>query len=240
MSVLKQKISYTLHLTKCLLKSDHDYLAPVFRLLLPDDAVILDLGAHGGQFSKLFSRLFPQGQVFSFEPGGYARSILEKVVKLRGLKNVEIIPMALGEKPDNLTLNMPIKKSGSRGYGLSHLGQAEAGRNYTQEMIEQTTVDQFVKSRKLNRLSLIKADIEGWEGFMLRGGAQSIQKFKPVLYLELYEPHLKRTGEDLQEIWDMLMGWGYRAHVYDEAQDTLETVDKPDGDNNFFFIASQE
>ncbi len=46
------------HLFKGIVKQHHPELIPLFRGLLPNDAIVFDVGAHAGQFTKLFARLF--------------------------------------------------------------------------------------------------------------------------------------------------------------------------------------
>jgi FkbM family methyltransferase len=85
-------------------------------------AVVFDVGAHVGQYTKLFARAASHGRVYAFEPGSYARSILRTVVWLRGLSNVVVLPIALGSEVGLNTLTIPLKQSGSFAFGLSHLG----------------------------------------------------------------------------------------------------------------------
>jgi FkbM family methyltransferase len=54
--------------------------------------------------------------------------------------------------------------------------------------VEQTTVrrlDDLIQEIRLERLDLIKLDIEGHETDFLRGGADVISRFLPIIYLEV-------------------------------------------------------
>jgi hypothetical protein len=124
---LRGRLSYLSHLFKCVARQDHTQFLPVLRRMLDSDAVVLDVGSHGGQYCKLFARLVPDGRVHAFEPGSYARSILTWVVRLHRLSNVSVHPLALGELATELALNVPVKSSGSIGYGLSQLVATTTG-----------------------------------------------------------------------------------------------------------------
>src|SRR5690242_6265415 len=87
------------HLFKAVAKQHHRELVPVFARFIPEDGVVLDVGAHAGQFAKIFARLARKGRVFAFEPGTYARSILRLALYLNRARNVAIVPMGLGEAP---------------------------------------------------------------------------------------------------------------------------------------------
>jgi hypothetical protein len=69
-------------------------------------------------------------------------------------------------------------------------------------------VEQNVELRTLDSLNLqdvgfVKIDVEGHELDVLRGGAETIQRNRPHLLIEVRENHLT-------EIRDLLLAWGYR------------------------------
>jgi tRNA A58 N-methylase Trm61 len=80
--IFRRNLTYFTHLFKAIVKQHHSDLRPVLKGNIPEDGVVIDVGGHAGQFSKLFSRLVPQGHVYTFEPGQYALSILRKAIKL--------------------------------------------------------------------------------------------------------------------------------------------------------------
>lgn len=206
----RPRVSYAAHLAKAALRQHHRELLPVLRPLIPDDGVVFDVGGHAGQFAKLFAGLTPRGRVYAFEPGGYARSILTRVVRFRRLRNVTVVPMGLGDAAGAAVLYMPVKASGSYGFGLSHLGSGETGRRQRDERIGLTTIDAFCDQRALHRLDFIKADIEGWELRMLVGGGRAIARFRPVILLEVSAAHLARAGDTVADLWAFLEKLGYR------------------------------
>ncbi|MGB8843715.1 MAG: FkbM family methyltransferase, partial [Aliidongia sp.] len=140
--------SWLAHLYKAVVRQHHTELIPILRPLLAPDAVIFDVGAHAGQFAKLFAKLAPAGRVWSFEPGSYARSILRLSLCLNRIDNVTVVPMGLGESCAIGTLTLPIKRRGSFGFGLAHLGQTEERwRRVAAEPIALGTIDRFVETQ---------------------------------------------------------------------------------------------
>lgn len=209
----RARCSFVAHLFKAVTQQHHRELVPVLRPFVPVDAVVLDVGGHAGQFAKLFARLAPQGRVYSFEPGSYARAILERAIRLKGLRNVEIVPLALGSQPGAVTLSVPIKPSGSMGFGLAHLGAGAPERPVAAETVEVDTIDAFVRSRGLGRLDLIKADIEGWELEMLRGASETLRRLRPALFIEVDGARLARAGDSGDALAALLAGCGYRPFL---------------------------
>jgi FkbM family methyltransferase len=230
--------SFVAHLFKATTQQHHRALAPVIARLVPTDAVVFDVGAHAGQFTKLFARAASQGRVYAFEPGSYARAILRTAVWLNRLGNVEIVPLALGAAAGLARLQVPVKASGSYGFGLSHLGApAERWRAVAQELVALSTIDAVAAALALDRLDFIKADIEGWELALLRGGEQTLRRFRPSLLIELSQPHLARAGDRLADAFAFLQELGYAAFELTRAGELAPVAAPHDGD--FWFIPAE-
>ncbi len=206
------------HLFKAVVKQHHREDLPVLRGLIPRDGIVLDVGAHAGQFTKLFSRLADRGFVLAVEPGSYARVILRLAVLLNRRRNVAILPFALGASAGLTVLRLPVKRSGSFGFGLSHLGTTGAAESVVTEVVAVATIDALVESLGITRLDFIKADIEGWERQMIAGAARTLAALKPSLLLELHEGQLARAGNSLTETWAALEALGYRPFIAERDQ----------------------
>jgi FkbM family methyltransferase len=202
--------TYLAHLFKATAKQHHKSWAEVARRMIPEDGVVFDVGAHAGQYAKLLSRLTPRGQVFAFEPGSYARSILRVALYVNRCRNVAIVPLALGEREGTAMLTLPVKRRGAYGFGLAHLGPDTRWRDVRREIVALTTIDRFAVLTGLARLDFIKADIEGWEMHLVRGGVETIRRFRPAIMLEMTRDALARAGDDLAAAFATLGELGYR------------------------------
>jgi FkbM family methyltransferase len=228
------------HLFKAAAKQHHRELAPVLARLVPTDAVVFDVGAHAGQYTKLFARIAARGRVYAFEPGSYARSILRSVVWLHRLDNVAVLPMALGAASGVMPFTLPLKNRGSLGFGLAHLGDPQSRwRQVVQEIVPITTLDAAADALALDRLDFIKADIEGWEFHLLRGAEKTLRRFRPRLLIELSEEHLARAGDRLAEVFAFLAGLGYVGFELD-PDGRLAALDTAAADGDFWFVAAED
>jgi FkbM family methyltransferase len=210
---VRQRADWIAHVVKAATQQHHTHLRPVFAPWIPSDAQVIDVGAHAGQFSKLFARMAPQGRVYAFEPSAYARSILTKALAWNRLHNVSVIPAGLSDAPGEAVLHTPIKPHGGLGFGLAHFGDETAPRGTLDQTTLLMTLDAFVEDQGLTRLDFIKADVEGWEAHVLRGGPRTLERFRPALYLEVIEASLERAGATAAEIWDRLTPLGYEARL---------------------------
>ncbi len=223
--------SFIAHLFKATVQQHHRDLAPTIGRFVPPAAVVFDIGAHAGQYTKLFARAASRGRVYAFEPGSYARAILRAVVAVRRLANVAVMPMALGGTCGVATLSMPIKRGGSFGFGLSHLGRPhDRWSAVAQELVGLATLDAVAAALDLDRLDLIKADIEGSELALLRGGEQTLRRFRPILVIELVGAHLARADNRVEDAFAFLAGLGYTAFDLTAAGELVPAPGPRDGE----------
>ncbi len=227
------RMGWLAHVLKAATQQHHLELRDPFRPHVPDDAVVFDIGAHAGQFSKMFARMAPRGRVYAFEPSAYARSVLRPALAWNRMSNVEIEPFGLSDSEGTSVLRTPIKRRGELGFGLAHLGDETGPRAVQEQTIHLTTLDAFVAERGLKRLDFIKADVEGWELHVLKGAPRTLAAFKPALFLEAVESSLARAGASPADIWAALAPLGYRAA---KAPD-FRLVDGFEGDGDYLFSA---
>jgi FkbM family methyltransferase len=207
----RARLTYVAHLFKAITQQHHLSLRPLFEKCIPANGVVVDVGAHAGQFTKLFASIVRDGRVYAFEPGSYALSILRKVCFVHHLKNVLIVPLGLSDHETQAILQIPVKKSGSIGFGLSTLGAVQNGRRSQVEDVSLITLDRFAQENAFQRLDMIKADVEGWELRMLEGARLSIEKFSPVLVLEAEDKMLIRAGASQEKLMKFLSEMRYEV-----------------------------
>ncbi|MDP1630856.1 MAG: FkbM family methyltransferase [Caulobacter sp.] len=231
---LRQRSDWVAHVLKASFQQHHRELTPLFRPLVPEDAVIIDVGAHAGQFARLFAGMAPRGQVWSFEPSAYARSVMEVASMVRRIDNITLLPLGLSDAPGELVLNTPIKKGGGLGFGAAHLGEdARPGPTFEQ-VVTLTTLDAFAQEKALTRLDLIKIDIEGWELQALRGGQATLSRFKPALFLEVSDAFLGRAGDSAEALFSWLGDLGYAAYSVPDRK----PVPAYAGADDYLFLAA--
>jgi FkbM family methyltransferase len=229
-------LDYLRHLAVACTEQHHQELAPVFRPYVPEGGTVIDVGAHAGQFAKLFSQMVgPTGRVHAFEPSGYTRAILERALSFNRCRNVQVYAQGLSDRPGELVLHTPVKRGGLRGYGLASLGGvgAAAALGEIAETVPVTTLDAFVRSNGLH-VDFIKADIEGWEGRLLRGAHEVLRTQRPAIFIELNQEMLARAGGGADQVFADMTALGYRAQ---KAPD-WRAVAAYEGDSDYLFTAA--
>ncbi len=220
-SSLAARLSRTAHLWKALTQQHHRDWLPLLRRLVPPDATVIDVGAHAGQFTKLFARhLVPRGRVVAIEPGAYALGILRPVLRWHRLRNVALVEAALGAEAGRATLSVPTKAGGQMRFGLASLGALKIGgkmAGMASEGVAVERLDDLVERLGLSRVALVKIDVEGFEMQALKGAARLLAEQRPLLVLELMDGHLARAGDSLAGALESLRAAGYRPYLRDGA-----------------------
>jgi len=169
----------------------------LFRQIVRPGRVILDIGAHIGAHTIFLAKATgPQGRVYAFEPQRILFQILCANVALNGLENVYTQQRALGRAAGSITVpRLNYATTGNFG-GLS-LGSWSQG-----EQVPMTTLDAL----NLPACHLIKLDVEGMEREVLAGAEQTLQRFRPVLYVE--NDREANSAPLIQQLLD----WDYRLY----------------------------
>ena len=185
-------------------------------LLSPGD-VFIDVGANIGLFSLFAAPLVGErGMVIAVEASGREFDRLIDNIALNNLMNVRALHFALSDKPGVVELSIADDKHGGHNTLAKNFTYASVEKIRT-ERVAAETIDQLVGRSKIDRLDLIKMDIEGAELLAIRGARETLQKFRPVLLLEVVEQMLTSGGGSAPELESELLRVGYRFWEIDDA-----------------------
>lgn len=180
----------------------------LFTRLLHPGMIVIDGGANVGQFTLLASTgVGPHGQVHSFEPVPATFDRLRFHIRSNGLRNVHLNQAALWRQRERLTLSLPQEM-------LDNLGAYSAGFECSRTEVEAPalTLDDYVAESELQRVDLVKLDVEGAELFALQGMEQVLDRHRPLLLVEVCRETTARFGYDPRDLWTLLHDrFGYSA-----------------------------
>jgi hypothetical protein len=114
------------------------------------------------------------------------------------------------------------------------LSDADAAGFTDFSAIETDTLDNIVAANNIERVDLIKIDIEGYEMHALRGATATLTKFSPKLFIEVGYQRLIDLGTSPNEMLAFLRGFGYSAFRAETDEPIPEDFDfSPYGDGGF-------
>jgi len=171
---------------------------------------VIDVGADIGYYTLLFARrVGEQGRVIAFEPIPAARERLEDNVELNGYTNVTICDFALFSSKGQVILEGPLQ--------LSRINPAKTKTENKDIHVETRVFDECLLELEVQRIDLVKIDVEGAELEVLRGMEESLTKYHPNLLVEVHPKHLSHFDYSPGDLLRFLDGRNYRVDPVDST-----------------------
>ncbi len=226
---------------------DNAFIERLQRLMIPDCCVV-DAGANIGFYTVPLTMQATQlgGQVHAFEP---LKDNYERILSNLKLNNISerAIVNHCGLSSQCTTTKLVLREDFTKG---SNTGNASiiiedgTDEQFNQVEIELTTLDHYFKTQNLNRLDLIKADVEGHEDFLLEGGKETIQKFRPVIFMEVNKTYFTRRNIDLMQRLNELLPDAYSILRSKEGRglkwNPISTLDQCNRLDNVFLTPDEK
>ncbi|MBK8010999.1 MAG: FkbM family methyltransferase [Deltaproteobacteria bacterium] len=171
--------------------------------LSQDARVFVDVGANIGFYSCVLAARAKQTiKVFSFEPNPETHAALVRHCTLNNLTNVVCAQTALGaEKSEAVLHDMAAGDLGK----FSLRGSSGSGPR-----VDVDTLDSMVARLGIERVDLLKIDVEGFEPEVLAGAQKTIQRDWPALCLELTPEWTSHRHGLLKEMFESWSSGPYR------------------------------
>jgi FkbM family methyltransferase len=199
------------------------------RSALEPGMAVLDGGANEGLFSLYAGRrVGSTGTVLAVEPSTREFERLEANIALNRLGNARTFKVALGSRVGEALLAV----AKSRHAGMNTIDAGDPGGSLadwasSRETVDVETVDELVARSGLERLDLVKLDVEGSEVDALDGAMATIERFQPTILLEAEEARLASQGRSKQDLVHALGELGYELWVFDADSAQLRRANLP-------------
>lgn len=168
--------------------------------------VIFDGGANFGQWAmEMFTRLaHADPRFFLFEPQLACQEVLSKLPMKK-----TVVRIALGDQSGEAVIS-----GAAPGHGAASLFERHdtyfEDMTAHQERVSVTTLDNFVSRNRIDRVDLLKLDIEGSEIGALRGGEASLRDgIIRVIAFEFGSANIY-SRSFFRDFWELLSPHGYR------------------------------
>ena len=181
----------------------------------------MDVGANWGYFTLVAgARVGATGRVVSIEPDPRLFDLLDSNVTLNTFGNTRPIRAAAGTGPGELTLTGFDPAGGN--WGLSRVGGGD-GFRFTARSL---ALDDELDALGIDRVDLLKMDIEGAEALALKGMTAGLRSGRyERLLIELHPTLLLALGSSAEAVIDEVLAAGYRAwEVLHDRETTRRTA----------------
>lgn len=202
-----------------------------WELLLDKEMTILDIGANSGYYSLIASPKVKE--VYAFEPSSAIRESLEKNIALNHCENISTQPYALNDTSGQ----KEFYHSEADNSGMSGLSQPEnfSGKS---EIVETISLDEWMASRQLDNIRVIKIDVEGSEMKVLTGMKDTLSKQQPIVFIEIINEQLNKFGYNHADIYRFFSKYRYLPHEI-IAPGILKLIHEPMESYNIIFMPSK-
>jgi FkbM family methyltransferase len=174
--------------------------------------VALDIGANIGCHTLVMANAVGnQGRVIAFEPNPRILTRLRSNVQLNRFEHVELLPVALSDNQARSSIYIPAELDHNQ--GLASMHRANLGGVCEEVFVDVERLDDVVRERKLERIDLIKMDVEGHEWRVLLGARKTLERFNPVLVFEFSQRQWKNAGFRPEQVEEFLADLGYDLFV---------------------------
>ena len=176
--------------------------------LMPPGGLAVDLGANVGFWSVPLAK---QGHVFAYEPVPSNTERLRDNAALNGVQaTMAVQRLAISSTPGELCLSLreDFQRGAETGNAAVVIDSSDA--DFETVSIRADTLDNQAAEFGWDRLDVLKIDIEGHEDLALMGGRKTLERFRPVIFVEWNDSYYDRRGVDPGERFaDALFGLDY-------------------------------
>ena len=175
-----------------------------YRRIITAGATVVDVGAHAGRHTAIFSELVgPGGMILAFEPLPH----LAMALRNRGFDpRVRIYQCALSDFAGHSSFTHMRGTPGESGL-RERTSNFPLQADPVQIDVQVRQLDEFLA--EIHSLSFVKLDIEGGEVACLRGATRMLTQFRPFISIEYGKPSYSAYGLVARSLYDVAQSLGY-------------------------------
>lgn len=175
--------------------------------------VFLDIGSYHGIYSLVAAkRLGGGGQIVAFEPSSREFDRLRLHLRWNGITTVHAESCAVGSSAAESAFFQITSGDATRG----GLRPPASDDSVAETRVRTICLDPYLSSFPLDRVDLVKLDVEGGEMEALRGAHSMLTKLRPMLICEVLDATTAVWGYEAREIIEYLRALGYAWFEFQE------------------------
>jgi FkbM family methyltransferase len=163
----------------------------LYQIVKNESPNIFDIGAHHGESVVFLKKVFPNAHIYSFEPDPESFSILSGAA----IDGVSYFNLAFSDadgesnfyrnKISHTNSLLKVNERSQDSIGISkalNQNDLEYFEKFNHKISVKTeTVDSFLTANPLDKIDLLKIDVQGAERLVLRGASKTLSKVKVII-----------------------------------------------------------
>lgn len=187
--------------------------------------IIFDIGAHNGESIEMFINIKKNIIIHSFEPNDECFKKLEN--KYNNYKNIVLNNYAVTNKAGKSTFYINNHSTTSSFLKINRKFKYEnfIFRNIKKKLVNTCKLDDYCKEKKIQRIDLLKIDVQGFEDIVLEGAKNLIKsrRIKKIILEIVLANHYERSC-NFYKIEKLLIKHGYfLKNLSSPAFDTINS-----------------
>jgi FkbM family methyltransferase len=226
---LKEALAFDIYTNGIYEQETHDFL---FRSI-GKNAVFLDLGANIGSITIPLCKRRPDIKAVCVEAAPWLADYLKRNLEVNELKNVTCIQKAL-YKQDNETFKFFSPQD--------EFGKGSLSPVYTKDGIDVSTitVDTILREHGIEKVGLIKIDVEGYEYYAFKGAEKLLTSENAPDILFEFADWAENLAQDITsgDAQQFLKKCGYNLYIFNTDQ-SLTPIENVISTGNYMLFASK-
>lgn len=197
--------------------------------------VCVDVGANIGYYTALMAHgVGDKGAVVAFEPGRQIRPWLKVNIDInKYCEKVLLIDKAVS----NIEGTVVFYECEDAAYSSTLEGATDYVPERRRYNVETVRLDDVLAELGyMQKVGMIKIDVEGGESPVIDGAWQLLAESRPVLMVEYFHLDLRGQSGDKSEFIKRLLETGYRGFVLDKQRSKIAEFTEPSVEGNLIFV----
>jgi len=145
--------------------------------LIDKDSVFIDVGAYQGLYTVYACK--HAKKVLAVEPNPMALAYLKTNIALNNCHNTIVVPKAAGDRRGVVKLRIP--RPAKKGHISTMASIVWSFKEALEIDVEADTLDNIVDEAGLDTIDIVKIDVEGAEGLVVKGAERTLRKARAIL-----------------------------------------------------------
>jgi FkbM family methyltransferase len=193
-----------LSLTLWIDPTEHSSDWEVIHLILRDGDIFVDIGAHIGHLSLCASQIVgPKGHVYAFEAHARTFCDLLENISINNATNIRAANIAISNTAG--WTRFSDQKTANDQNKIDPKGSIN---------VIQLPLDHILA--EIEKIDLLKIDVEGFEKFVLDGAKLLLTKTSYILF-EAWDRHFQQYGYSFSDIYDYLSQLGFIVGILEDG-----------------------
>ena len=199
------------------------------RILGNFEGSFIDVGVNNGQTILKIASINPKQSYIGFEPNPVCYNYSRKLIKKNKLSTFSLIPVGL--HCENKIVELFHDNEFASGASMLSNFRVKKERYNQVQNVSVMVGDTVLEEKKLQAISIIKADVEGVELEVMMGLKESICKFKPAVFLEILPVYNISTDngkfrkERQDKLIELMFSLDYKMMLINENEISLSIID---------------